>query len=412
TELHKEVQQAAGGPTSLGVTSEERDHPQLSSGPDKGSKNYTPDHTFAGTNPSVLVDKTKSAGDGSQTADTVSGSKVDTRSAFMDDGDESFITSEESSEEHTKRNKDTHAEPKITSIPPTSPTPVQIQELQAQIRLLKSQNQKLEQDKEKATAKIDTLKAQSVFPNINQLTEHLVSSMKPKFSKFLSSYNFSSSISTELKELPTKINALSREVNGLKKHIKEFKVELPKVFNEILQKLETFSSTVSSLTTQVAELKKHKWELPKEFLNLPGQISLVQSHIQTLESLPCLLNKVTDTLNRFASILNAHNKGVPSIGKSTTSPTEGEKNTNPVTEDAKLANLVDLIGIDVVEEYHKKKLRYNKYCDKMLKRKKSPKITNCEVLINKGPITQKIHREDRSEEVISNLKVSDLHLAK
>ncbi|GKE69055.1 hypothetical protein Tco_1527127 [Tanacetum coccineum] len=239
----------------------------------------------------------------------------------------------------------------------------------------------MEQDKEKAAAEITTLKAQSVFPNFNQLTEHLVSSMKPEFSKLLSSHDFSSSIPTKLKKLPTKITALSKEVNELKKHIKEFEVELLEVFNEILQKLETFSSTVSSLTTQ------------------------------TLEALSGLLKKVTDTLNRFASILNAHNKGVPSVGKSTASPVEGEKNIIPVIEDAELANLVDLIGIDVVEEYHKNKLLYNKYCDKMLKIKKSPKITNCEVLTNKGPITLKIYKEDRSEEVILNLKVNDLHLA-
>ncbi|GKE18109.1 hypothetical protein Tco_1425686 [Tanacetum coccineum] len=132
TKLHKEVQQAAGGPTSLGVTSEGA-HPQLSSGndastdftakvdpkisapndsvphqqgPDEGSKNYTPDHIFVGNNPSVLVDKTKFAGEGSQIAHTVSDTKVDTRSAFMDDEDEPFITSEESSEEHAKRNED------------------------------------------------------------------------------------------------------------------------------------------------------------------------------------------------------------------------------------------------------------------------------------------------------------------
>ncbi|GJT70574.1 hypothetical protein Tco_1029860 [Tanacetum coccineum] len=90
---------------------------------------------------------------------------------------------------------------------------------------------------------------------------------------------------------------------------------------------------------------------------------------------------------------------------------KGEKNIIPVIEDAELANLVDLICIDVVEEYHKNKLLYNKYCDKMLKIKKSPKIKNCEVLINKGPITLKIYREDRSEEVILNLKVNDLHVA-
>ncbi|GKC62589.1 retrovirus-related pol polyprotein from transposon TNT 1-94 [Tanacetum coccineum] len=295
-------------------------------------------------------------GDGSQTARIVLGTKVDTRSTFMDDEnqeDEPFIASEESSEEHTKRNEDTNAEPKSTSVPPPSPS-VQIQELQAQILLLKSQDQKLEQDKEKAAAEIATLKAQSVFPNINQLTNHLISSMKPEFSKLLSSHDFSSSIPTELKEPPpTKITTLSGEVNELKKHIKEFEVELPEVFNEITQKLETFSSIVFSLTTQVVELKKHKWELPKEFV----------------------------------SILNAHNKGVPSAGKSTTSPAEGAKNTNPVTEDAEMANLVDLMGIDVVEEYHKRS-----YC-------------------TISPITLNIYMEDGYEEVISNLKVSYLHLA-
>ncbi|GJS48230.1 copia protein [Tanacetum coccineum] len=277
-------------------------------------------------------------GDGSQTAHTVSGTKVDTRSAFMDDedqDDEPFITPEESNEENAERNKDTH-------------------------------NQKLKQDKENVSAKIATLKAQFVFLNINQLTEHLVSSMKPEFSKLLFFDDFICSIPTKLKELPTKITALSREVNELKKHIKEFEVELP----------------------EVAELKKHKWELPKEFLDLPGQNSSVQSHIQTLST-----------------------PGSFKQGKLTTSHTEGEKNTNPITEDAELANLVDLIGINVAEEYYKKKLLYNKFNDKMLKRKKIPKITYCKVLKKKGPITLKIYREDGSEEVISNLKVSDLHLA-
>ncbi|GJT24260.1 hypothetical protein Tco_0894197 [Tanacetum coccineum] len=405
--MYKEDQQATGDPNSLRVTSEEGVHPQPSSvmstftnikpvfsasyifhsesasgndasvdftaevdpkisapndfvphqqDPDKGSKNYALDHTFALTNPSVLIDKTKSARDGSQIAHIVSGTKVDTRSAFMDDEDhedEPFIAPKKSSNEHAARNKDTHAEPKSTS---------------------------LEQDKAKAAAEIATLKAQFVFPNINQLIEHLVSSMKPKFSKLLSSHDFRSSIPTKLKELLIKITALFREVNELKKHIQEFEIELPEVFNEIPQKLETFSFTVSNLTTQ------------------------------TLEALPSLLNKVTNTLNRFASILNAHNKGVPSASKSTASPVEGEKNTNPVIEDVELANLIDLMGIDVVEEYHKKKLLYNKYYEKMLKRNKSPKITNCEVLTKKGPITLKIYREDGSEEVISNLKVSNLHL--
>ncbi|GJS94905.1 hypothetical protein Tco_0801873 [Tanacetum coccineum] len=110
-EMHKEAQQAAGGPTYLGDTSKDEAHPQLNNG----------------SNPSVLVDKTKSAGDGLKTAHTDSGAskkseadeiskKVkledlsdilkDTRSAFFTPDsltDEPIIISDESEEEEAKK---------------------------------------------------------------------------------------------------------------------------------------------------------------------------------------------------------------------------------------------------------------------------------------------------------------------
>ncbi|GJR79470.1 hypothetical protein Tco_0150255 [Tanacetum coccineum] len=61
--MHKETQQAAGGPTSLGATSKEGAHPQLSSE----------------TNPSVLVDQTKSTEDGLKTAHPDSGTNEESR---------------------------------------------------------------------------------------------------------------------------------------------------------------------------------------------------------------------------------------------------------------------------------------------------------------------------------------------
>nr|GEU55815.1 hypothetical protein [Tanacetum cinerariifolium] len=91
-------------------------------------------------------------------------------------------------------------------------------------------------------------------------------------------------------------------------------------------------------------------------------ISLVQEKLKTWDALPSLLNKVTITLNRFTSLINqssqkAKDKGVPSTGKSNASPAEGEKNTYSATKEANLKNdLVDLMGIDVVEEYHKKEV--------------------------------------------------------
>ncbi|GJV08289.1 hypothetical protein Tco_1345945 [Tanacetum coccineum] len=114
-EMHKEAQQTAGGPTSLGATR---------------------------TNPSVLVDKTKYTEDGLKTAHT----DLDTRSTFFSPDsleDEPVIVSDESEEEETERYEDTHAtshdEPEDTSVPhPSSPKSVQLQELMAQVLLLQS----------------------------------------------------------------------------------------------------------------------------------------------------------------------------------------------------------------------------------------------------------------------------------
>ncbi|GKA83099.1 hypothetical protein Tco_0789847 [Tanacetum coccineum] len=95
---------------------------------------------------------------------------------------------------------------------------------------------------------------------------------------------------------------------------------------------------------------------------------------------------------------------VPSVSQAVASPVEGEKNTKDVGTNLK-DKLINLMGKDVMTQYYTNKLLFDKYCDKILKRKKIPKITNCEVLIKKGPITLKIYRENGSDEVISNLKV-------
>ncbi|GJV80226.1 hypothetical protein Tco_1516096 [Tanacetum coccineum] len=382
--MHKEAQQAAGGPTSLGATSKEIAHPYLSSGHDASAnsiaeadpRNSTPNNSI----PSQQ-DQTKSAGDGLKTIHT--------------DSDKPIIVSYESEKKvEVDKDKDTH----VTSHD--------------------SQKDELEQQKAKAEAEITSLKSKPSYPDINQLTGLLVSSLKPEFSKLLASHDFASCLPTELKELPSNFTALSGEIKELKKHVKDMEIELPGDLKEIPTKLENFTSTISSLTSQVAKLKNIQWELPTEFLDLPSQVYSVQEKLKTLDSLPSILNKVTDTLNRFATVVEnasgAARNNVPSVGKATASPTEGEKNTNPATTDAEPNlhdELVDLLGIDVVTRYYNKKLLYDKYCDKMLKRRKSSKITNCKVLTQKGPISLKVHREDGTVEVISNFKVSDLHLA-
>nr|GFB25388.1 hypothetical protein [Tanacetum cinerariifolium] len=87
------------------------------------------------------------------------------------------------------------------------------------------------------------------------------------------------------------------------------------------------------------------WELPAEFLNLPSQVSLVQKKLKILDSLPSILHKVTDTLNRFATMVEnasrATSINVPSAGKATASPADGEKNTKDADTNLFLLNQLE-----------------------------------------------------------------------
>ncbi|GJY09009.1 hypothetical protein Tco_0377194 [Tanacetum coccineum] len=366
-EIHKEAQQAAGGPTSLGATSEEGAHLQLSSasghdasadsiaeadpgisapsdfvpqqqGMNEGTKNTSYDHIIAGSNPSVLVYKTKSAGDGLKTAHTTSGANKTSRAD--DISQKAIIVLDESEEdEEVAKDKDT----KDTS------------------------KEELEQAKVKVEAGVASMKAKPSYPDINQLTEFLVTFLKPELPKLFASHDFASCLPTELKELSSKITELSGEIKELMQHVRDMEIELPRDLVEIPTKLETFTSAISSLSSQVAKLKNIQWKLPAEFLSLPSFPPWWTMH-QELQA--CMF------LQQAKQLLHLlRGRRTPKM------------------------------------PYYTKKLLFDKYCDKMLKRKKNPKITNCEVLTKKGHITLKIYREDGSDEVISNLKVSDLHSA-
>ncbi|GJZ05227.1 hypothetical protein Tco_0538502 [Tanacetum coccineum] len=227
-----------------------------------------------------------------------------------------------------------------------------------------------------------------------------------------------SSLPTELKELPSKFNELTEVVKGLKKQVHELEIELPGDLKEIPNKLEDFTKTAK---------------------------------LQTLDALPSLLNKVTNTLNQFAHAIpskKTKDASVSSVGQAGTQPAKREKNTNQtnisydsdndethltgsmvesskikkkIKEDAKSKaakhesevrkeELIDLLGPEMVNKYYNDKLQYNRYCDKMLNRRAESRITNCDVLTKKGPITLKVYIEDGTSEVIPNLKVNDLHL--
>nr|GEW07738.1 hypothetical protein [Tanacetum cinerariifolium] len=180
-------------------------------------------------------------------------------------------------------------------------------------------------------------------------------------------------------------------------------IKLPGDLKEIPTKLETFTSTISSLSSQVVELKNIQWKLPAEFQGLLNHVSLVQEKLKTLDSLPSLLNKVIDTLTRFTTMVEnasgATHNNVPLVGQPSASPAKREKNTTKDAETNLQNELVNLLGIDMVEQYNNKKLLFDKYCDKMLKRRKSSKIINCDVLAQKGPILLKVYKKDWKIEV-------------
>ncbi|GJR52930.1 hypothetical protein Tco_1403451 [Tanacetum coccineum] len=148
------------------------------------------------------------------------------------------------------------------------------------------------------------------------------------------------------------------------------------------------SSQIQQLMAQVAELKNIQWELLAE-----------------LQALPVLFSTVLENAS------DAMTKDVPLAGQANVSPAKGEKNITKDAETNLQDELVDFLGIDVVKQYHNKKLLFDKYCDKMLKIIKSSKIINCDVITQKGPISLKVYREDETIKVIANLKVGDLHLA-
>ncbi|GJQ96109.1 hypothetical protein Tco_0007248 [Tanacetum coccineum] len=162
------------------------------------------------------------------------------------------------------------------------------------------------------------MKAKPLYPDINQLTKLLVTSLKPELSKLLVSHDFASCLPTKLKEIPSKITRLFREIKELKKHVRDMEIEQHGDLKEILTKLDTFTSIIS-----------------------------IQEKLKTLDSLLSLLQKVTDTLNRFATMVEnaivAASMNVPLAGKATASHAEGEKNTKDADTNLK-DELVDLLG--------------------------------------------------------------------
>ncbi|GKC79747.1 hypothetical protein Tco_1130521, partial [Tanacetum coccineum] len=300
--------QATGGPTSLGVTSEVRVNPQLSSGMSTSNLNnpiYSASfiiHSESALGCDASVDSTAEANPGFSASSN-------------------FIEEEESSS--TIKLEDlaklvSHVQPSFKDLDSPKDDPVIVVDEDGETKKdevhptpnakIEDTSHKLELEKNKAEAEATLLKAQPSFPNVEQLKELLVKSLKTEFSNILSAHDFSSSLPTKLKDLPSKLNELTREVKGLKKQVHELVIELPGDLKEIPTKLDDFTKNVAS----------------------------VQAKLKTLNDLPILLLNVTQTLNKFAQVLDsasskARDQSVHSAGQANTIPAEGEKNTNQAT---------------------------------------------------------------------------------
>ncbi|GJV99065.1 hypothetical protein Tco_1554317 [Tanacetum coccineum] len=224
--------------------------------------------------------------------------------------DDSVIIIEESDKEE---NDEIHAtknvETEDTLIPKSSPPKSSlIQELANQVLIIQSQKHKLELEKNKAEVVAALLKTQPSLPNVEQLKELLVKSLKTELSNILSTYDFSISLPTELKDIPSKQNELIGEVKGLKNQVHNLEIELP------------------------GELK----EIPTTLKNITKIVATVQAKLKTLDALLGLMSHVTKALNNFAQFLvspssKAGDKSIPLARQADTMPAEGEKNTNQAT---------------------------------------------------------------------------------
>ncbi|GKA57845.1 hypothetical protein Tco_0757033 [Tanacetum coccineum] len=444
-EMHKEDQQATGGPTSLRVTSKERADPQLSSG--MSAFNFKNEPIFSSS--FIIHLESSSRND----ASAVSIAEADPRKSAPRKG-ASFIARQVEEDEASRTIKLEDLAKLVSSVQPRfkdldspkddpiivvddSDEDEEANKVHATINTkTEDASHKLELEMNKAEAEAALLRAQPSFPNIRQLNELL------EFSKILSAHDFSRSLPTELKELPSKFNELTKEVKSLKKQVHNLEIELPGELKEIPTKLE---------------------DLPR------------LSQVLRLS----LLHKVTNALNQFAQAIaskKTEDDSVSSAGQAGTQPAEGKKNTNQatisqkdkdkkalsskeaekegtnsdsdddethvtgsmvessrikkvtkidfVTEDGKHIHLteeqinqqkkieedakseaakresevrkeelVDLLGLEVVNKYYNDKLQYDRYCDKMLNRRAESRITNCDVLTRKGSITLKVYRE-------------------
>ncbi|GJZ38468.1 hypothetical protein Tco_0585031 [Tanacetum coccineum] len=221
-EMHKEDQQAIGGPTSLGATSEERANPQPST---VSTAKADPGKSAPSTDPHVLADKTQSVSDGLETVLTqpTTGKRANS------------ITRKVEEDEASRTIKLEDLVKLVLSIQPSFKD--QDSPEDDPIIVVDDSDEDKEADEVHATTNAETKDA-SV----------------PKSSS-------PSSLSTELKELSAKFNELAEEVKGLNltsqvAELETLQWELPTEFLSVPTQVEVIQAKLKTLDALPSLLHK------------------------------------------------------------------------------------------------------------------------------------------------------------
>ncbi|GJV35283.1 hypothetical protein Tco_1407760 [Tanacetum coccineum] len=447
--MHKEDQQETGGLTSLGVTSEARANPQLSSGMSAFNLNE-PIYSA-----SFIIHYESTSGND---ALVVSTAEADPRNSTPSDfvpqqqGKGTNSITRQVDEEEASRTIKLEDLAKLVSNVQLSfkdlDSPEDDLELTIQVLILQSQKHKLELEKNKAKAEAALLKAQPSFPNVEQLNELLVKSLKTEFSNILSAHDFSSSLPTELKNLPSKFNKLTEEVASVQAKLKTLDA-LPGLLSHVIKALNKFAQVLDFASSKVRDqsvpLAGQADTMPSEKEKNTNQATISYSsqpeweHIKKDKGKNALSSEETEkestesgsddeTTHMPGSMVESSKKKelkkfdfVTESGEHVHLTKEHISEQKKIEEEVKAEaarregeirkeELIDLLGLEMVNKYYNDKLQYDKYCDKMLNRRAASRIPNCDVLTRKGPITLKVYREDGTNEIIPNFKAIDLHL--
>ncbi|GJY54139.1 hypothetical protein Tco_0445803 [Tanacetum coccineum] len=383
TEMHKDDQQATGGPTSLGVTSKLRAHPQLSSV-----------DFIAEANPGL------SAPNNSIPPQQVKGWKLSSLSLQQ------------------KREQAPLLYTVIKKRPPTAihgdkeeaSNTIKLEDLAKLVSQIQPSFKDLDSPEDDPVIIVD--ESDEDEPNAKTEDTSIPRSSSP------------SSLPTELKDLPSKINELTEEIKRLKTQVYELEIELPKELKEIPTKLEDFTKTATKSTSTKARDQSVPSAAQADTMPAEGEKDTNQATISQLFQ------------RKAKKITEVEKENLNQQPKPTTPPTTTPINPPIITTTTQMQTPLQSPprSSSQPEGEHIKKDKGKKGMSSEEAEKESTesdsddeahvigsmvplrraesRITNCDVLTRKGPITFKVYREDGTYEVIPNFKVNDLHLGK